>query len=197
VNKGQYLKAKEAMEGFINELIPAIRSFDPLLDMITAKECTFRIYRDVRFSKDKSPYKTNMGAYIARGGKGSQFAGYYVHVDPAQSFLAGGIYMPQPEVLKKIREEIVYNVEEYKKIVYSKSFMSVFGKIDDPAKLINPPKGFSKDFPDIDLLKFKSFAVMHNVSNDILKKEDYLSYAIKTFKHLYPLNKFFNRIFME
>lgn len=196
-NKYKYVHAKDIFDAFINELIPEIRSFDPLLDLITARDCTFRIYRDVRFSKDKSPYKPNMGAYIARGGKGSRLAGYYVHVEPGQSFLAGGIYMPQADVLKMIREEIYYNVEEFKQIIYNPKFKSVYGMIDDPTKLINAPKGFDKDFADIELLKYKSYAVMHSVPDSLISGEDYIGYAVKTFKELYPLNNFFNRIFIE
>jgi uncharacterized protein (TIGR02453 family) len=196
-HKELYEQAKFSFEGFINELIPAIREFDPLIDMITARDCTFRIYRDVRFSKEKSPYKPNMGAYISRGGKNSRFAGYYVHVEPGQSFLAGGLYMPMPDVLKKVRDEIFYNTEEYKKVIFNPSFTKVFGVIDDPGKLVNPPKGFPKDFPDIDLLKLKSFAVMHAVNDEDVQGEGYKQYSVKIFEELYPLNNFFNRIFIE
>jgi len=195
-NKGRYETARQAFESFINELIPGIRTIDPLIDMVTAKDCTFRIYRDVRFSGDKSPYKPNMGAYIARGGKNSQMAGYYVHVEPGASFLAGGIYMPQPEILKKIREDIYYQAEEFKKIIYNEEFKKYFGEIDDPGKMKNPPKGYSKDFPDIELLKFRSYAVMHFVSDDLLLKEGYKDYALKVFRILYPLNVYFNRMFI-
>ncbi len=195
-NKGRYETARQAFESFINELIPGIRNIDPLIDMVTAKDCAFRIYRDVRFSGDKSPYKPNMGAYIARGGKNSQMAGYYVHVEPGASFLAGGIYMPQPEILKKIREDIYYQAEEFKKIIYNEEFKKYFGEIDDPGKMKNPPKGYSKDFPDIELLKFRSYAVMHFVSDDLLLKEGYKDYALKVFRILYPLNVYFNRMFI-
>ena len=114
-NKERYLKAKEVFESFIDNLIPEIRKFDSSIDLITSGDCMFRIYKDIRFSKDKTPYKTNIVAYIARGGKSSPYAGYYVHAEPGQSMLAGGIYMPQPEALKRLREEIYYNVDEFKK----------------------------------------------------------------------------------
>jgi len=196
-NKGRYQLAKEQFDNFINQLIPAIRSFDPLIDLITAKDCTFRIYRDVRFSRDKSPYKTNMGAYISRGGKGSPFAGYYVHLQPGESFLAGGVYMPEAEVLKKIREEIYYKAEDFKSIIHDRTFVKTFNEIDDPSKLSRPPKGFPVDFPDIELLKFKSYAVMHHVDDKRVLQDDYLDYAVNIFKVLYPLNNFFNQIFIE
>jgi uncharacterized protein (TIGR02453 family) len=196
-NKEAYQQAKASFDDFINEMIPVLRSIDPLIDLITAKDCAFRIYRDVRFSKEKSPYKTNMGAYIARGGKNSQLAGYYIHVEPGQSFLAGGLYMPQPDVLKRVREEVYYNIGEFRAIVYDPGFVKVFGRIDDTEKLTNPPKGFPKDFSDIDLLKYKNYAVMHYVTDDIVLKKDYNGYVQKIFEKLYPLNVFFNRIFIE
>lgn len=196
-NKDAYRAAREAFEGFINELIPAIRSFDPLIDMITAKDCMFRIYRDVRFSKNKEPYKTNMGAYINRGGKNSTFAGYYVHVEPGQSFLAGGMYMPPPDVLKKVREEIMYNFDEFERIITDQEFRKTFGIMDDPDKLVNPPKGFPKDFRGMEYLKLKSFAVMHKVEDVAVMSDDYLSYSVEVFKKLYPLNNFFNNIFIS
>jgi uncharacterized protein (TIGR02453 family) len=195
-NKDRYNQAKNEFESFINDLIPVIRSVDPLIDMITAKDCVFRIYRDVRFSGDKSPYKTYMGAYIARGGKSSLMAGYYVHFEPGASMLAGGLYMPPPEILKKIREEIYYQADDFKKIIYNKDFVRFFGEMDDPGKMKNPPKGFTKDFPDINLLKFRSYAVMHQVTDEIALKEDYLEYAMKVFQVLYPLNVYFNRMFI-
>jgi uncharacterized protein (TIGR02453 family) len=195
-NKGRYEQARKTFESFINDLIPRIREIDPLIDMITAKDCAFRIYRDVRFSADKSPYKPNMGAYIARGGKGSPMAGYYVHFEPGASFLAGGIYMPPPDILKKIREEIYYQADDFKKIVFNEDFVKIFGKIDDPGKMKNPPKGYSKDFPDIDLLKYRSYAVMHTVPDNVLLKDDYMDYALRVFQVLYPLNVYFNRMFV-
>lgn len=196
-HKKTYDASRKNVEAFINKLIPSLRKFDETIDMITAKDCMFRIYRDIRFSPDKSPYKTNIGAYIARGGRKSQFAGYYVHVEPGSSFLAGGIYMPDSEVLKKIREEIYYNVDEFKAIINNTTFRKYFGEIHDENKLKNPPKGFDKEWPDIDLLKFKSYAVMHPVADEKLQSADSLSYAEETFKTLHAFNNFFNRILVH
>lgn len=195
-NKHRYEKARHEFEAFIDELIPGIREIDPLLDMVTAKDCVFRIYRDVRFSADKSPYKPNMGAYMARGGKSSQMAGYYVHMEPGGCFLAGGLYMPQPDILKKVREEIYFKPGDFKEILYDAKFFSCFGEMDDEGKMKNPPKGYPKDFPDIRFLKYRSFAVMHNVPDKVVWKEDYTAYAWEVFRTLYPLNAYFNRIFM-
>ncbi len=193
MNKDRYRKAKQGFEIFIDKLIPEIRKFDSSIDLITASDCLFRIYRDVRFSGDKSPYKTNMGAYIARGGKNSQFAGYYVHVEHGGSMLAGGVYMPQPEILKRFREEIYYNITEFRQILHHKSFLKYFDKLIDEGKLVNPPKDFPKDFSDIDLLKHKNYTVVHVVEDDLLVSSGFLAYAVEVFSYLYPLNQFLNR----
>jgi uncharacterized protein (TIGR02453 family) len=192
-NKDRYNQAKAAFESFINDLIPRIRTMDSSVDMITAKDCVFRIYRDVRFSGDKSPYKTNMGGYIARGGKSSMLAGYYVHLEPGASILAGGLYMPPADTLKKVREEIYFQTDQFKKIVFDKKFMDCFGEINDTDKMKNPPKGFSKEFPDINLLKFRNYAVMHPVLDKVALSDNYLEYSLDVFRILHPLNDWFNR----
>lgn len=194
-NKSLFEKAKKSFELFVDELIPVIRGIDKNIDLITAKDCIFRIYRDVRFSHDKSPYKTNMGAYITRGGKSSPMAGYYVHCEPGGSFLAGGIYMPQPEVLKKIRDEVYYKYDIFRKIIEDKDFIKTFGRIDDDQKMKSPPRGYPKEFPGIELLKYRNYAVMHFVSDELATSERYLNYAKKVFQTLYPLNSFFNNVF--
>ena len=144
-HKAEYLAAKDQFEGFFNHIIPQIRKFDPDIGTITAKECVFRIYRDVRFSKDKSPYKTNMGGFIVPGGRKSGKAGYYLHIDPEGSFIAGGMYMPPNDMLKKIRQEIVYNTKDYKKIIYKESFVKAFGSVEG-RKINTPTQGFPCGF---------------------------------------------------
>lgn len=110
---------------------------------------------------------------------------------------AGGLYMPPPEVLKLARQEIFYNIDEFKRIIDDQGFVDTFGMIDDPDKLIRPPKGYSADFPDIELLKYKNYAVMHKVPDDVLAGSEFLDYSKRIFRILYPLNNFFNRIFIE
>ena len=137
-----------------------------------------------------------MGAYIVRGGKSSMLAGYYVHLEPGASMLAGGLYMPPAETLKKVRDEIYYRSDEFKKIIHGRKFVDTFGMINDPDKMKNPPKGFPKEFPDIELLKFRNYAVMHNVQDKKATAGDYPDYAIEVFKTLYPLNSWFNNILL-
>jgi uncharacterized protein (TIGR02453 family) len=191
-SRNLYIEAKSDFEALINRLIPAIHHFDPEIGTISAKQCVFRIFRDVRFSKDKSPYKTNMGGFIARGGRKGGYAGYYLHIDPEQSFIAGGMHMPPPDILKKARQEILYNVDEFKSIINKPSFKKTFGKIEGE-QLKRPPKDFPADFPDIDLLKFKSYTVLHSVDQGTLLKDDVEKYIVKIFEEMYGLNQFLNR----
>jgi len=191
-NKSRYLEARASFDAMIDRLIPEIRKFDPSIGPVTAKDCVFRIYRDVRFSKDKSPYKTNMGGFIVKGGRKGGYAGYYLHIDPVESFIAGGNHMPSPEHLKKIRQEIMYNIDEFKGILNKPSFRKTYGSIEGD-RLSRPPKDFPADFPDIDLLKFKSYTVMHAADSKVVLKDDFEGHVIRTFRELYPLNRFLNR----
>jgi uncharacterized protein (TIGR02453 family) len=191
-NKPQYEKAKKEFEAMVNRLIPEIYKFDPSIGTITAKDCVFRIFRDIRFSKDKTPYKTHFGAYMARGGRKSTFAGYYLHIDAEQSFAAGGMHMPQPENLKKIRQEILYNIKEFKSIIEHPQFKKTYGHFVDE-KLQRPPKDFPADFPDIDLLKFKGYTVLHELNENILMENHPEAKIISVFEVLKPLNEFLNK----
>nr|WP_321407439.1 DUF2461 domain-containing protein [uncultured Carboxylicivirga sp.] len=191
-NKSFYQKAKSSFEKSVSELIALIHSMDDSIGPLEPKDCVFRIFRDTRFSKNKTPYKTNMGAYIVRGGRKSPRGGYYFHAEPGESFVAGGIYCPPAEELKKVRREVYNFNDEFKEIIYSKEFETMFPELYQD-KLKMAPKGFPKDFEDIDLLKYKSYIVSHSLSDDDMtgkNGKDILAKAIKTVK---PLNDFINR----
>ena len=191
-NRKDYDEAKSDFEGFINKLIPAISEFDKSIKFITAKECIFRINKDIRFSKDKSPYKTNFGAFISQGGRKSKYGGYYFHIEPSSSMIAGGVYMPEPVDLKAIRNEIYYNTSEFKKIIKDKNFIKYFSELDGD-KLVNAPKDFPKDFPEIDLLKFKHYVVMHSISDKEILNKNLFDLTIEIFKGMYKFNEFLNK----
>ena len=191
-NRKGYELAKAEFEFMLNRLIPEIYGFDPGIGTLTAKDCVFRIYRDVRFSKDKRPYKTNMGGYVCKGGRKGMYAGYYVHIEPGNSMLAGGLYMPPPEVLKKARQEVYYHAEEFKGILNGAAFKKTF-RVMEEDKLSRPPKDFPADFKDIDLLKFKSYAVMHVMKDETLLEKNVQDYMVKVFKVMQPFNGFLNR----
>lgn len=156
----------------------------------------FRIFRDVRFSNDKRPYKTNYGCFIARGGRNSGFAGYYLHLQPGESFLSGGIYMPSPGFLKAIRDEIYFNPEPYLNIVNNKSFKAKY-TVDHFDKLKTAPKGYPKDCQHIELLKNRNYALGCKLSDNELYAPDFISNAASALKLIMPLNHFLNRAIDE
>jgi len=190
-NKPLYQEAKAEFELFINILIPRLKDVDSSIDVFHAKECTFRIFKDVRFSKDKSPYKTNFGAFISRGGRKSPFAGYYVHLEPNASFIGGGSYMPQAPQLKAIRADIVTNVEKYKKIISKAAFKKYFPEVYGE-KLKTAPRGFDKTWPDIDLVRNKHYAVVHHVPDSFWFSGSTQDEIIKAFKVQVAFNDFLN-----
>jgi len=191
-NKAIYEEAREITENFVNELIVGISQFDNTVTSLEAKKAMFRIYRDVRFSKNKTPYKSSLGSYIAANGRKSMTAGYYLHIEPGSSFLAGGMHSPQSEQLKKVRQEIMYNTEEFKNILTEKFFKKNF-EVLRGEKLKRPPKGFPVEFADIELLKHKEFVVIHELSDKDILADNFLEYAITIFRTMKPFNDFLNR----
>ncbi len=186
-NKDRYLEAKEEHEIFIDKIIKGVAKFDKKIPSeMKAKDCVFRIYKDVRFSKDKTPYKTNFGASINPGGKKSLVAGYYLHIEPGASFIAGGVWMPEPEMLNAIRQEIDYNSDPFFKIIKSASFKKYFKGLDEEGKLKSAPKGFDKDHPHIEILKNKHFIVSHLISDKQLTEKNIDTIIIAGFKAMHP-----------
>jgi uncharacterized protein (TIGR02453 family) len=185
-NRTLYTKAKEEFESFVQDIISGIRKFDSKIEDLQAKQCIFRINRDVRFSKDKSPYKNNMGASINPGGKKSLEAGYYLHVQPEESFLAGGIYMPLPDKLAAIRQEIDYHPEPLLKILKLESFKKYFNGLDEEDKLKNAPKGYDNAHKHVELLKNKHFTVSYKLSNNDLTDPKIKTTIVSGFKAMHP-----------
>jgi len=192
-NKKEYEAAKKDFIDLAQQLITGITTFDKKIAGLEAKNCVFRINRDVRFSNDKSPYKTNMGANMRPGGKKSPAAGYYFHIEPGESFLAGGMFMPEPEKLKAVREDIIYDPNTFKKIIGSKEFKKHYSKLWDEGKLKTAPKGFDKEHPDIDLVKFKSYIVVKNLSDKEVMDKNLVKKALEAYKALKPMNDFLNK----
>lgn len=191
-HKNEYLDARQTMEIKVQKILNDLAVIEPALAAEEAKKCIFRIYRDVRFSKNKDPYKINMGAFMVPGGKKSGNAGYYFHIEPGNSFIAGGIYMPESQVLNKMRQELLYNMDAFKSIIEDPDFKDTFGEIYGE-KLKNPPKGFPKDFRDIDLLKYKSYTVTHPVSDEQVISPDFLIYTMDVYKKMQKFNAYINR----
>jgi len=200
-NKEWFLNHKENhdaikihLETIVNELIIKLSKFDSEVSYLKAKDCLFRIYKDVRFSKDKTPYKTNVGIYIVNGGKKSGKAGYYINIEPDNCFIGGGVYMPQPDVLKKVRTEIYYNFNEFKKVISNSNFKKYFGQVSGRTISI-APKGFDKDFEGIEYLKFKDYTVINKVTEKYFLQNDFINNTVTVLKAMKPFNDFLNRSF--
>lgn len=191
-NKKLYEDAKYDFEVFVFELIQKIAEFDDSVSGLEPKDCTFRIYKDVRFSKDKLPYKTNMGAFICKGGRKNNAAGYYIHLSPSEYFLAGGLYMPMPDKLLDVRNRIAANYKSFLKIVQDKEFKKYYGELWQGDKLKTAPKGFDKEHPAMEYLKLKSFIGDHMTNEEKTLSKNYIDYCAKVFKAAKSLNTFLN-----
>ncbi len=190
-NKAKYTEAKEGFEQFVIDLHEEMVKFDESLAGLDPKKLTFRIYRDVRFSKDKSPYKKNMSAAFSSTGKGMGTPGYYFHLQPNnQSFVGIGMFQPVPDNLTKIRQEIDYNGAELEKIFKEKSFKKNFLKFWDEDKLKNPPKGYTKDHPYVEWLKLKSFIITHEFVDQTVTNKRFIKNLVEVMKAGRPLNDF-------
>lgn len=194
-NRNAYEVAKKDFENLAQQLIHAVAQFDKSIAHLQPKDCMFRINRDVRFSKDKRPYKTNFGMSISKGGKKGISAGYYLHLEPGESFVGGGMWMPMPSELKKVRQEIDYNWNEFQQIVQAKDFKKVYGDVDKSAEytLSRPPKGYEEDNAAIEYLKLKSFVALASVDDKVFTQPSFVAEATKSFEALFPLLQFINR----
>ncbi len=189
-NKKRHDLAKINVLEFTIELLDLMKAFDVSLINTTAASCQSRIYRDIRFSKNKTPYKTNIGIIIGPQGKKGTGACYYLHIQPGASFAAGGYWMPEAEDLKKIRQEIDYNSADFKSILEKKSFRETYGELSAEDKLKTSPKGFDAQHPEIELLKLKSFTVSHPFKDSFLMNKSAAEKISEIWKELYPLNNF-------
>lgn len=192
-NKESYMNARRNFESFVQELIVRLSDEDKTLRGIEAGSCIFRINRDIRFSADKSPYKTNMGALIIRGGRKNihRFAGYYIHIEPGESLTAGGAYMPPNEWLNAIREKIIENPAEFLKITGNRDFINRFGTIDGE-KLKKVPRGFDPHHPQAELIKYKSYLASRAYSDKDVVLQGFFESVLSDFLAMKPLNDFLN-----
>ncbi len=193
-NKTAYIAAKSDWENLINQVIAECTKWEPQLAGQEAKKCTFRQNRDVRFSKNKDPYKNNFGASIKIDGKKSPYAGYYIHAQPYACFLGGGFYMPEPPVLAKIRQEIDYDLPAFTKIIKSAAFTKAYpAGVSKENTLVNIPKGYAIDNPAAEWLKLKSFVATSPLPEDVLTSPKAVAHIVATLKGLQPFIQFVNR----
>ncbi len=190
-NKDRYEAARENVVGFTGEVLKLLHKIDPNVSAdLDPKKCVMRIYRDIRFSKNKLPYKSNFGISIPTNGTKLGGAEYYLHIQPGKSFIAGGYWMPEATHLKAIRQEIDYNAAELKAIIDEPEFVKLFGDFRTQDQLKTIPREYSADNENIDLLKLKSFVAIHQVTDKQLFKADYPKYVADICSKIYPMNVF-------
>lgn len=192
-NKAWYEQVRSDFELISKNLITEIARFDDEIKHVEVKDCVFRIYRDIRFSHDKTPYKTHFGVFIASaGGRKSQRAGYYLHLDPAGCFLSMGVWCPQPNLLKALRQSVYDNIEELNEIRSNPEFSQYFNSFYEEEKLKTVPRGFPKDFPEAELLKLKHYLIDYKLDESSLTSNDFVVRIAGIMKCAYPFNKFLN-----
>ncbi|TRX36547.1 DUF2461 domain-containing protein [Flavobacterium sp. ZT3R18] len=194
-NKKRYEAVKEDYHQLAASFLEALKPLDSSLELLEVKNCTFRINRDVRFSKDKSPYKTNLGIWISSGTKGWSRSGYYIQIEKGASFVAGGFYSPEMPDLKKIRKEIAFFHEDLVEILKNKTFQEEYNGLDitETNCLKNAPKDYPKDHQAIEFLKLKSFTASHQFDSKLALQKDFVSVMAAKMITLKPLNDFINR----
>jgi uncharacterized protein (TIGR02453 family) len=184
--KATYDELRQEFEAAVGRWLKQLVPHNPTLAGLEAKKCIFRIYRDVRFSRDKRPYKTHFSAYFSGGGKSGNAPGYYVQLGPnGQTLLAGGLYEPEKEQLARIRQEIDYNSAALHKLLQTPDFRQYFSGVEGD-KLKKAPAGYPADHPEIELLKHKSFIVSHTVPDAVARKLDLDTYVPATFRAMQP-----------
>jgi uncharacterized protein (TIGR02453 family) len=190
-HRSAYDTARTNFENFVDQLISEYGRIDDT-GGITAKDCIMRIYRDTRFSKDKSLYKTNMGATIAPGGKKSTSLGYHLHMQPHdETLIAGGLYMPTPEQLTSFRSAIDRDAAPFKAIINDKEFKKYFGTLEGE-KVKTVPQGYTREHPEIELLRFKQVVVVHRLSDEMVLSPKFRTHVIKTFIAMKPFLDYLN-----
>ncbi len=192
-NRPAYENARDAFERFIDTLIDELRSSDHLQDL-SALDCIFRINRDIRFAKDKSPYKTNLGAMIAPGGRRSTREGYYISIEPqGNSLIAGGLYMPSPQQLAKFRQAIDRDASELMKIMRAKAFVEYFGTLEGE-RLKTAPQGYDRAHPEIKLLQLKQVTVVHHLSDQEVLTPDFPRQTLAMCRAMKPFLDYLNSL---
>ncbi len=191
-HKSEYEKIKNYLIYLAAGLIEGITHFDKEIGDLRPSDCLYRIHRDIRFKADKSPYKTFTGVYVVKGGKKSPYAGYYLHIEPGNCFVGGGLYAPEKQILKSARMEIFYNYPVFKAILKESDFAKYFGGLSEMGKLSRPPRGFPSNFEGIEFLKHKHFVVASPYDETLAGTARLIDYSIDIFRAMKPFIDFFN-----
>ena len=189
-NKKRYDASRQIFLSEVSSILHRIQHKDPNLLDLDPKNTMFRINRDIRFSKDKTPYKTNFASYMAKGGKNSTNAGYYIHISDDEFFMGAGVYNPPKEELKAIRQEILYQPDKFKSLINSRLKLGFSMHEDD--KLKNGPMDFPKDSPHIELLKYKHYLLSRDLKKEEVLSENFSGIVAGYFETLVPFTEFLN-----
>jgi uncharacterized protein (TIGR02453 family) len=193
-HKTQYLAAKTDFESLISTLLEKMGAMDPGLSTLRVQDCVFRIYRDVRFSKDKTPYKTHLAAGFNQGGKKVHFPGYYLHIAPGgETFCGGGIWRPDTAALKNIRQEIDYNLDEFRQIIQGRKFRRLFGELEDEDSLQRVPQGYTEDNPAVGYLKMRNYIAGTGFPDEVLTSRTLPRKIMDAFTTMKPFIDFLGR----
>ena len=194
-NKKRYENYKKDYHNYIAAVLAALKPLDKSLEPLEVKNCTFRINRDIRFSKDKSPYKTNMGIWFTQNKLAKNSPGYYIHFEKGKSFIAGGVWCPEQNELKRIRKEIAFFYEDLEAIVNDKKFKSEFGELtrDENNTLKKAPKDFDPSHPAIEFLKLKSYTASEKIDDKLFLDKDFAKIVAQKLIVLKPMNDFLTR----
>ncbi len=192
-HKEEYSEARRTFEEFLTQFIGVLAKSDPMWEGLSPKQCMFRIYRDLRFSKDKTPYKTNFGAVITPEGRKSFYAGLYLHLEPGNSFVGSGIYAPDSQILKAIRRKIFQEPERFQKIIKTPNFPPLYER----GKLKRIPKGFPRDFPQAELLKYKHYVASIPLQDAFWEQKNVIAELLKYYNFFLPFNAFLNEAVRE
>jgi len=191
-HRHEHEKIKKYLNHLAQGLIEGINRFDPSIGDLRPSDCLYRINRDIRFKTDKSPYKTFTGIYIVKGGKKSPYAGYYLHIEPGNCFVGGGLYAPEKEILNSARMEVYYNYPVFRSIVDNPEFKRYFDGLSEMEKLSRPPRGFPADFEGIDYLKHKHYVIASPYDESLAGTAQLKDYALEVFRVMKPFVDFFN-----
>lgn len=191
-NRKWYEQERASFLEIVAEILAELSKVESGFSELRPKDCMFRQNRDIRFSANKAPYKTNMAAYFSIGGKKAEGPGYYLHIQPGASMVGGGVWMPQAPVLKKIRQEIDYSGQELKQILSAPEIKGAFGAMQGE-KLKTSPKGFEKDHPYIEYLRYKSFVLSRSISDKEIHSGAYVALALEAYEKMRPLQAFLAR----
>lgn len=190
-HKDRYLELRLYFQNKMDELIQRIAIFDGELRGEEAKNCLYRIYRDTRFSPDKTPYKNHFAAYLCKGGRKSVRAGYYFHIEPENCLISGGVWCPEPKLLKELRQSVYNHTDEFKEIIENKKFKAVYPEMEgEMLKII--PRPFPRDFQDGELLKRKDYVVVSYKEESLFDTSEWMDKVVGDFKLLMPFNRFLN-----